>query len=130
MRKAWLTAAPSLVLALASQAFAQGAPATPDSQSTPPAAAPRTGTGPGPGHGARGPKGGMGPRVGSDSVAGWSMMSRQERDAFHDRMLSARTAGECQAIVAEHRKLMEDRAAARGTTMRAPRRDPCARLPG
>jgi hypothetical protein len=134
MKNAFLTLAPAVVLALASQSFAQGTPSTTDGSqaASPPASAPRAGAGPGAGGpGGRGHmRGPMGPRTGSDYTPGWSMMTPQERNEFHARMQSAKTAQECKDVMGEHRKTMEERAKSRGTALRAPRRNPCAGLPG
>jgi hypothetical protein len=55
------------------------------------------------------------------------MMSAQERDEHHKRLLEAKTPEECRAVMDEHRKLMEQRAKDRGMPgMRGPRRDACA----
>lgn len=84
-------------------------------------AAPASAPGPG-----RGPMMG-GPRVGSDYTPGWMMMTPEERDEHHRRMLSVRTPEECRQLLEEHRKLMTERARARGMgAMPGPRRDACA----
>jgi hypothetical protein len=76
-----------------------------------------------------GPRPGMGPRYGPDYTPGWSMMSREERDAHRQRMAQARTAEQCRLERDTHRQLMERRALERGLKpMPAPRRDACAGL--
>jgi hypothetical protein len=54
----------------------------------------------GPGHGAMAP--------------GWGMMSQAERDAHHAKMRGFRGAGECEAYMQDHHKLMQQRAQQRG----------------
>jgi hypothetical protein len=87
---------------------------------------PATESGSGPG---TGPRSGRldGPGFGREYTPGWAMMSGAERDAHRTQMLSARTSEECRRIRDEHRKLMTERAKARGIpNMPGPRRDACA----
>lgn len=73
----------------------------------------------------------MGPGIGRDYTPGWAMMSPAEHDAQRQQMLNARTAEECRQVRDEHRKLMAERAKARGmTSMPRARRDPCANFAG
>lgn len=69
------------------------------------------------------------PLVGPDLNPGWSMMSRAERDEHRRRMLSAQTQEQCRQAMDEFRKQMEERAKARGFTIRGPRRDHCVNFP-
>lgn len=71
-----------------------------------------------------------GPRVGGDFTPGWSMMSPQERDAFHQRMRDAKNRQECEQMMTEHRQLMQERAKQRGMPMHGPRSDACERMRG
>jgi len=93
---------------------------------SPPAAAGASAPG-GPGPGPRGPKS---PHVGRNYTPGWSMMTTPERNEFHQQMRSAQTRADCQQAMDAHRKLMEERAKERGSTLRGPRHDACAGLPG
>ena len=68
------------------------------------------------------------PRVGRDYTPGWSMMSAQERDDFHQRLAGAKTRAECRQLMDEHRQAMAERAKERGVAMRRPRHDACAAL--
>lgn len=76
------------------------------------------------------PPAGMHGRYGSRYTPGWSMMSSQERAEHRKRMADAKTAQECQSVMAEHRKQMEERAAQRGRgPMMQPRSDACRGMP-
>jgi hypothetical protein len=116
MRSISIAAAVAALIASTAVSQAQTPPGPARAAASAPAA--------GPGPGARG---GMGPRMGRDFTPGWSMMTQQERDEHHKRLLEAKTPEECRAIMDEHRKLMSDRAKERGMpAMRGPRRDACA----
>jgi hypothetical protein len=94
----------------------------PASQSSP--GGPMMGRGPGPGPGT-----GMGMGRGAQNTYGWSMMTPAERQAHMARMRSFTSRAECHAYVADHHRLMVERARQRGMYMPAsPRRDPCAGL--
>jgi hypothetical protein len=72
---------------------------------------------------------GTGMRAGPGMTMGWSMMTPQERQAHQARMMGFTSAKECRAYVAEHHKLMAERAKQRGVAMPAtPPHDPCAGL--
>jgi hypothetical protein len=89
----------------------------------PAASAPGTGMGMGPG-GGRGAA-----RWGTDYTPGWSLMTRQERNAHRDRMRSMTTYEECQAYRDQHHEKMLARAEERGIkALVQPRRDPCIGL--
>lgn len=77
-----------------------------------------------PGPSGAGPKG-PGYGFNKDNTPGWSMMSRAERDAHHEKMRSFKTVEECKTYMEEHHKTMEDRAKARGRGMRGPRVNAC-----
>ena len=81
--------------------------------------------GPGPGGG---PGKGGGFRYNQDNTPGWSLMSREERTAYRDKMRAAKTYEECKAAYDEHRQLMETRAKEQGKTLRQPARDACERM--
>jgi hypothetical protein len=89
------------------------------------------GTGPGPGKGQGQGQGqgqgmhGMGMKFGSSNTSGWSMMSKEERKEHHDKMMSAKTMGECTALHDDHRKIMEQRAKDKNTTLPQPKHNPC-----
>lgn len=56
---------------------------------------------------------------------GWAMMSEQERAQHHAQMQAAQSPEECQRLLEEHRRLMEQRAAERRMPMRRPSRAAC-----
>ena len=89
-----------------------------------PGAGPGAGMGPGPGPAAKGPSF----KFNKDNTYGWSLMSDQERTAYHDKMLSTKTYDECRAVQDERRTLMEARAKEKGTTLRPPRQNGCDRM--
>ena len=84
--------------------------------------------GPGPGGGpGKGPGGGW--RFGPDNTRGWSMMTPEERNEHRQKMLGVGTVAECQAVLEEHRKLIEERAKERGLAPPpGPRTDMCERM--
>lgn len=59
------------------------------------------------------------------NVAGWTLMSPDERTEFRQKMHSAKTYDECKTYQEEHRKLMETRASEKGVTLRQPRHNAC-----
>jgi hypothetical protein len=81
--------------------------------------------GPGPG-GGPGRDGGF--RYNQDNTPGWSLMSRDERNAYRDKMRAAKTYEECKAAYDEHRQLMETRAKEQGKALRQPRYNACDRM--
>jgi hypothetical protein len=81
--------------------------------------------GPGPGGG---PGKGGGFRYNQDNTPGWSLMSRDERNAYRDKMRAAKTYEECKAAYDEHRQLMETRAKEQGKALRQPRYNACDRM--
>jgi hypothetical protein len=74
--------------------------------------------------------GGMhGQRMNRDNTYGWSLMSRAERQAHHDKMVGMKTHEECRAYMDQHHAQMAERAKARGRAMpHEPRHDACAPL--
>lgn len=74
--------------------------------------------------------GGMhGWRMNRDNTPGWSMMTRAERRAHHDKMMSMTDHGACVSTMEQHHAQMAARAKERGRPAPAmPRRDPCAGL--
>jgi hypothetical protein len=141
-----------IAAALAACLYAQGAgaqptvaPATPEPKATPkptpkgdaplagaPCANPPCGgPGAGPGPGMKGGMGepGRGMRFGRDNTHGWTLMSREERQAHRDKMMGLKSIDECKAYAETHRKEMEARAKERGKAMPAPPRvDMCERM--
>lgn len=98
-------------------------------------AQPGPGMGGGPGvMSGMGPGGGQGQGQGmrfafdKDNTRGWSLMTTEERSAYHDKMLAAKTLDECKAIQVEHRQAMEARAKEKGTTLMAARQNACDRM--
>ena len=112
----------SLCLAAAvGAALAQARPSPPGEGNYPPPAV---------GESAWGPGGGMGPehgrwRAGPHHTPGWSMMSEQERAQHHAQLRAARNAEECQRIMGEHQRLMQQRATERGMPLQRPPRAAC-----
>ncbi len=90
-----------------------------------PGAGPGTGQGPGPEKKGHGMHHGMGMKFGSSNTSGWSMMSKEERKAHHDKMMSAKSMSECVALHDDHRKMMEQRAKDKNITLPQPKRNPC-----
>jgi hypothetical protein len=83
--------------------------------------------GPGSGPGGKGPGGGW--QFGPNNTRGWSLMTAEERDQHRQKMLGATTLAECQAVLAEHRKLIAERAKERGVAVPpGPRTDMCERM--
>ena len=81
----------------------------------------------GPGPGGKGPGGGW--QFGPGNTRGWSLMTPDERNEHRRKMLGATTYAECQAVLAEHRKLIEERAKERGVAAPpGPRTDMCERM--
>ena len=78
-------------------------------------------------------QGGSGPGamgMGPDDSPGWALMTAQERDEHRARMMAFTNFEDCTAYLAEHHRLMLDRARAQGTTLPAqPRMGFCQRLP-
>lgn len=68
--------------------------------------------GPGPGPGPRG-----GPRFGADVTPGWALMTPAERQAHQEKMRGMKDSAECQAYMAEHHKLMQQRAQEKGKSL-------------
>ena len=76
----------------------------------------------------QGMHGGRGMRFNQDNMAGWSLMTPEERTAQQTKMRAAGSLGECQALQTEHRGVMEARAKEKGTTLPAPRQNGCQRM--
>jgi hypothetical protein len=91
-----------------------------------PGAGPGAGIGPGPGRAPAAKR----PRFefNKDNTYGWALMSTQERTAYRDKMLSAKTYDECKAAQDERHTLMEARAKEKGTTLRPARQNACDRM--
>ena len=62
---------------------------------------------------------------GPSNAAGWSMMTTEERQAHRDKMHSMKSLDECKAYMAEHSKLMEQRAKERSLKHAGPRENAC-----
>lgn len=67
-------------------------------------------------------------RFDAGNTPGWSLMTPEERQAHHDKMLSFKTVDECKAYHDEHVKLMAARAKEQGKQVRRTRGDPCAMM--
>jgi len=85
---------------------------------------------PDPGMGGMGPGQGKGMRYtfNKSNTAGWALMTAKERTAHHDKMLAAKSYGECKALLEEHRLSMEVRAKEKGAALRGPRQNACDRM--
>lgn len=122
MKLKQLTTAAAMAL-LYSAAFAQGSAG----KGGPAASAASPSAQQGPGACAQaGP--GCGMRFNARNTPGWSMMTPEERQQHHDKMLSAKSPEECKAYYEEHQKLMQERAKEKGTAFRPGRGDPCAMM--
>ena len=76
----------------------------------------------------QGMHGGRGMRFNQNNMAGWSLMTPEERTAQQTKMRAAGSLGECQALQTEHRSAMEARAKEKGVTLPAPRQSGCQRM--
>ena len=63
-----------------------------------------------------------------DNAPGWSLMTPAERSEHQNKMWAAKTYDECKTVQAEHHKVMEARAKAKGVTLPAPRNDACEQM--
>ena len=64
-----------------------------------------------------------------DYTPGWSMMSKEERNAHRKHMHELKTYEDCRAYLERHREQMAQRAREQGRNALAPpRRDACAAL--
>lgn len=74
--------------------------------------------------------GGMGPgmHMGPDNTPGWKLMTKEERDEHREKMMSMKSADECRTYMTEHHRLMQERAKAKGVTLREPRPEMCDRM--
>ena len=80
------------------------------------------------GQGMRGGRGGRGMQSGQNGIAGWSLMTPEERTAHQIKMRAVTTVDQCQVVQTEHRTAMEARAKEKGVTLRAPRQNACDNL--
>ena len=71
---------------------------------------------------------GHGMRFNQNNMAGWSLMTPEERSAQQTKMRSAGSLAECQTLLAEHRSVMEARAKEKGITLPTPRQNGCQRM--
>ena len=62
------------------------------------------------------------------NVAGWSMMTPEERTEHRNKMHGMKTYDECKSYQEEHHKLMEARAKEKGVTLPNPRQNACDRM--
>jgi len=67
-------------------------------------------------------------RFNQGNVAGWTMMTPEERTEHQNKMRSIKTYDECTAYQEEHHKLMEERAKEKGIPLRNPRQNACDRM--
>ena len=63
-----------------------------------------------------------------DNTPGWSLMSAEERTAYHDKMLAAKSYDEFKALQDEQHQAMAARAKEQGKTLRGPRRNACDKM--
>ena len=59
---------------------------------------------------------------------GWQLMTPQERAEHQTKLRSFTDVASCEAYVAEHHQVMEEKAKAKGITLPARRQDPCAMM--
>lgn len=59
------------------------------------------------------------------NIAGWTLMTAEERAAYQTRMRSVQTYDECKQVQQEQHQLMEARAKEKGVTLAAPRQNAC-----
>ena len=71
---------------------------------------------------------GRGMYFNQNNMAGWSLMTPEERSAQQAKMRSAGSLAECQSLQAEHRSVMEARAKEKGITLPTPRQNGCQRM--
>lgn len=64
----------------------------------------------------------------SGNVAGWQLMTPEERTAHQNKMRSMTSYDECIAYVGQERQLMEQRAKEQGATLPAPRANACDQM--
>ena len=76
----------------------------------------------------QGMHGGRGMRFNQNNMAGWSLMTPEERTAQQTKMRAAGSLGECQALQTEPRGVMEARAKEKGMSLPAPRQNGCQRM--
>ncbi len=89
-------------------------------------AEPGAGMGPGMGQG-RGPgmRGGRGMHFNQNNMAGWTLMTPEERTSQQIKMRAVKTYDECKAVQTEQHALMETRAKEKGVTLPVPRQNGC-----
>jgi hypothetical protein len=86
------------------------------------------GPGQGPGYG-RGNGPGYGRGMGQGPGGGTPLLTQEERTQFREKMHSFKTVDECNAYLAEHRKLITERAKEKGLPEpTTPRGNPCERM--
>jgi Spy/CpxP family protein refolding chaperone len=69
------------------------------------------------------------PGAGPGGGQGKVLLTPDERAQFHDAMHAVKTVDECNALVAQHRQLLQDRAKEAGVAPpTGPRGDPCERM--
>ncbi len=76
----------------------------------------------------QGMRGGRGMRFNQNNMAGWSLMTPEERTSQQTKMRNAGSLAECQTLQAEHRSVMEARAKEKGMTLPTPRQNGCLRM--
>lgn len=62
------------------------------------------------------------------NTSGWAMMIESERNDYRQKMLNAKSYEECKDVLAEHHKLMAERAKARYMTLMEPQDNACDRM--
>jgi len=116
-----------LGFSMATPAFAQQGSSTDTGMG--PGMSQGTGQGMGQGMGAGtgpGMRGGYG--FSQKNTPGWQLLTPEERTAFMQKMRSVKTYDECNSVMADHRKLVAERAKEKNVTLRTPRRNPCDRM--
>lgn len=62
---------------------------------------------------------------GRTNAPGWSLMTKQERTEYQEKMHAVSTYDECKTIQEDHRKEMDERAKSRGLVPHKPFRNGC-----
>ncbi len=67
-------------------------------------------------------------RFGRNNTTGWSLMSRDERKTYQEKMRSFKTMEDCNAYLREHDEQMSERAKARNKNMSMSKVNACERM--
>ena len=70
-------------------------------------------------------RGGRGMHFNQNNMAGWTLMTPEERTSQQIKMRAVKTYDECKAVQTEQHALMETRAKEKGVTLPIPRQNGC-----